>query len=389
MHQLPELDDAVQDLSETLGQRLVLVDALMRVVAYSIHESAEDRERLSRILAHSDSWPSPRTAKDSHSVEEVPGIGTVLFVRFLGPDQHIVGHLVIPLSAADNAVGTAEAVTVTDSRRFGDLLVARTQLADERAARSRLHAVELVSGNAPEREAAAEALLSEKVLSTASRYCAVAIGVDPREAGTQDHEKTTLAVSLTLRFVNETSTATVVGGNRDDHVGVLIFPRPVVAPRLTRILERPQIAQVRAGIGPLTDLGHVYRSFERARLAWRTSWLAPEEHPVVLHWDDAGLDATLARLPVEDFTVEDLPKVARDLLKNVDSPRLVSTLEAYLAAGGDAQRTALTLNIHRSTLYYRLDKLRQIIPGDLRDGLLRRELHTGLRIARLARINVN
>lgn len=388
MHHLPELDDAIQDLSEVLGQRLVILDAFMRVVGYSIHELAEDRERLSHILAHSDSWPSPRTTKDTHSVEDVPGVGRVLFVRLLGPDQHTVGHLIVRVSVANGAVEIARAVAEIDAHKLGALLAARQRVADEQAERSRRHTVDLVSDNVPQREAAATALLSENILSTARLYCAVAVGVDPRGAGQQDLEKASLAVSLTVRFVNASSTATVVGGTLDDRVGVLIFPRPVVASRLIRILEGPQLTRVRAGIGPLTELSQVYRSFERARLAWRASWLAPDQHPVALNWNDAGLDGTLARLPVEEFTMEDLPAATRDVLDSPKSRGLVPTLEAYLASGGDAQRAAHSLNIHRSTLYYRLDKLRGVIPGDLRDGVLRRELHTGLRIARLAGISL-
>lgn len=101
-------------------------------------------------------------------------------------------------------------------------------------------------------------------------------------------------------------------------------------------------------------------------------------------WENVGLDGTLARLLLEDFLPEDLPPSTRDLLAAVDSPVLLDTLEAYLSAGGDAQQTARTLNIHRSTLYYRLDKLRAVISGDLGDGIFRRELHTGLRMAQMA-----
>lgn len=54
---LPELDDAVQDLAEAVGRRLVVMDHALRVVAYSIHETPEDRRRLFHLLAHSDAGP--------------------------------------------------------------------------------------------------------------------------------------------------------------------------------------------------------------------------------------------------------------------------------------------------------------------------------------------
>lgn len=390
MHRLPELDDAVQNLSEEMDRRLVIVDASMRVIAYSIHETPQDRKRLSHILAYSDTWPSPRTAKNAHRVEELPEIGTALFVRLVDSAQHVIGHLVATLTEAEKMTNQADDTIITaalaGTKRLSDLLEAWQQDDDERTTRSQQHTVNLISGNPDDRAAAASELLSDRILSTAERYCAVALGVDPRNSTQQDHEKAGLAVSHTVRFVNETSTASVVGGTLEDDVGVLVFPRPVVVRRLMRILERPPLNDVRAGIGPLTSLHDIQRSFERARLAWRATWLAPEDYPIVVAWEDVGLDGTLARLPLEEFAREDLPVAARELLSNVDSPVLLSTVEAYLVAGGDAQQTARTLNIHRSTLYYRLDKLRSAVPYDLRNGILRRELHTGLRIAKLARL---
>lgn len=383
MDPLPELDDAVQDLSEALGRRLVVIDDTMRVVAYSIHETPEDRRRLFHMLAHSDSWPKPRTAKTAYRTEVLPEVGAMMFLRLLDSQRHIIGHLVLPLTDAERDEEPSPAIGES-AAHLAELLGARRRQAADRSALSQELTTQLVTGKAQERKAAAGALLTERLLSSSAGYCAVALGVDPRGATPRDQEKAAQAVSLTLRFVGETSTATVVGGTLDNNVGVLVFPRPVVAERLTRILENPQVAPIRAGVGPLAALDEVHRSFERAHLAWRATWLAPADHKVVTHWDETGLDGTLARLPVENFTLADLPPATRDLLAAVGSPMLLDTLETYLNAGGDAQQTARLLNIHRSTLYYRLDKLRPAINGDLGDGTLRRDLHTGLRMAQLA-----
>ena len=383
MRRFPELDDAVQDLSEDLNRRLVVIDKAMRVVSYSIHESPADRHRLFQMLAHSDSWPRPATTTTPHQVVQIPGIGPMLFLRLLDSRKQIIGHLV--LSVDDPAPEEPLLTEVSAAApHLSQLLAARQHDDMDREARSHHLAIQLVDGDAGAREKAADALITERFLSSAEACCAVALGVDPRGATPLDHEKTAHAVVLTLDFVRETSTATVIGGVLDDRVGVLVFPRPVVVPRLNRILEDPQLMPVRAGIGPLVPLRQVHRSLERARLAWRASWLAPDHHDTVTTWETVGLDGTLARLPLEDFLREDLPPSIRDLLAAVDSPVLLHTLDAYLTAGGDAQQTSRTLNIHRSTLYYRLDKLRALIDGDLADGTLRRELHTGLRMAQLA-----
>lgn len=276
------------------------------------------------MLAHSDSWHPPRTAKHAYRIETVPEIGGLIFLRLVDSRRHIIGHLVIPSSATEPDDGPGR-LAEQAAARLAELLAARQQSTEDQAARSRQLTAELITGDAPQRLSAAEELIAERLLSTSESYCAVALGVDPRDATPIDHEKTAQSVSRTLDFVRETSTATVVGGILGDQTGVLVFPRPVVVPRLTRILTHPQITPVRAGVGPLTSLAEVHRSFERAHLAWRAAWLAPTDHDLVTTWEEVGLDGTLARMPVENFSLADLPPVTRDLLQTVDSPDLLDT----------------------------------------------------------------
>jgi hypothetical protein len=69
-----------------------------------------------------------------------------------------------------------------------------------------------------------------------------------------------------------------------------------------------------------------------------------------------------------------------------DRTDLVHTLDVYLAHGADARKTAAALYIHRSTLYYRLEKISEAIDGDLSDGETRFELLLSIRLARIARL---
>jgi hypothetical protein len=63
---------------------------------------------------------------------------------------------------------------------------------------------------------------------------------------------------------------------------------------------------------------------------------------------------------------------------------LLLTLETYLDLGGDAQRTSAQLNVHRTSLYYRLGRIAQVLRVDLTDGLVRTQLHVALKQRRLA-----
>ncbi len=66
------------------------------------------------------------------------------------------------------------------------------------------------------------------------------------------------------------------------------------------------------------------------------------------------------------------------------SAMLEQTLEIYLDNAGDAARTTAALSIHRTTLYYRLGRLKTEHGIDLDDGLVRTDLHTALKLRRLA-----
>ena len=65
---------------------------------------------------------------------------------------------------------------------------------------------------------------------------------------------------------------------------------------------------------------------------------------------------------------------------------LIHTLDAYLTHGCDVRKTAEALHLHRSTLYYRLEKITEAIGGDLKDGEARFELMLGIRLANMARL---
>jgi len=63
---------------------------------------------------------------------------------------------------------------------------------------------------------------------------------------------------------------------------------------------------------------------------------------------------------------------------------LVTTLEAYLAEGGNGQQTARRLHIHRSTLNYRLERIAEVCQATLSDPLVRLNLHMALKAYQLA-----
>jgi hypothetical protein len=59
------------------------------------------------------------------------------------------------------------------------------------------------------------------------------------------------------------------------------------------------------------------------------------------------------------------------------------TMRCYLACGAQAQQAAAQLHIHRTTLYWRLARVAELVPVDLRKGEERLKLHLALTLADL------
>lgn len=375
------LADAVQDLAVAVGRRLVVLDEQGVPVAWSIHEEPADRRRLSVVLAESDSWPDVHrlTERDTRSLGD---LGTLTLLPLSISRARLGTMIVMPVDPP--AALTPEAwETLQDGGDHVSSLLAQRNL-EARALRNRVRDLlrRLVGPDPSGREQAAEALLQEGHIGGSNQFCTVAIG---KEDDVDVEQTVSLAVEETLGYVRRTATATITGALLEGGIGIVVFPRPFVPSRLHSILGRKELQGTRAGSGPLVpSLGELHHSFDRARLALSVTLRAPGDHPRVLVGHDLGLDGLLVRLPLDDLTREDLPAGLGRLLDARNASVLWETLEAYLAAGGDAQRTAHDLHIHRSTLYYRLDQLRETLDQDVRDGLVRRELHVGLRVAALA-----
>jgi purine catabolism regulator len=74
--------------------------------------------------------------------------------------------------------------------------------------------------------------------------------------------------------------------------------------------------------------------------------------------------------------------LARRLLQE-DQTELFKTLEAYVDAGGNGVQTAEALDIHRSTLNYRLERVKEICAVDLSDPQVRMNFQVAIKLLRL------
>ncbi|MEW2546263.1 helix-turn-helix domain-containing protein [Streptomyces sp. NPDC047002] len=139
-----------------------------------------------------------------------------------------------------------------------------------------------------------------------------------------------------------------------------------------------------AGIGDdAAGLGEAWRAHRQALVAAEAARRVPGFGPAAV-WSELGPYGTLLQLPEDAAAWEPPHPALRALAERDGGGRLAETLESFLDHAGSRPRTAEALHIHRTTLYYRLDRIAEITGLDLDDGGDRLALHLALRRARIA-----
>ena len=383
------LEGQVQAYADRLGRPIIVFDVEFTVIAFSVHDRDVDHARLAIILAHKGSSRARDSIREyrvgqSEGPVRIPPLNGGL-TRHVAPvrhEGHVVGYVssTIPEETPDEELVDDD--VLRDARaQIGVILAAMALGNREDEDRALRLVTALLDGDGDQRRRAADELLTGGLLSPAPHYTVITISAPPPSDPSSATLRLVLdkALSAIPVFPSLKAVGTLIDGE-----AVLVVPYQIDRERLVALLDLPAFAELRAGVGgahsPLAD---IHRSRREARIAARGAALDPTRGRVV-HWEDLGLDRVLLQLPLEELTSADLPLPVQRLLAEQSGPDLAQTLEAYLDWGCDAQRTAQELHVHRSTLYYRLDRVRAIADIDLSDGLVRRELHAGLRIATLS-----
>lgn len=134
-----------------------------------------------------------------------------------------------------------------------------------------------------------------------------------------------------------------------------------------------------AGVGSgTTGLDQAWSSAHQARLASRVAMGTTPGR--VVHWAHLGAQSLVSRLPLSQIGPETMPAEMQRLIAIDKDGRLVETVRAFLDHGGDMPATAAALHIHRTTLYYRLDRVTELAALDLGNGATRLALHLSLAV---------
>ena len=143
------------------------------------------------------------------------------------------------------------------------------------------------------------------------------------------------------------------------------------------------VERIVVGVGtPGSRLDRARESYEDARQAASVAVHLPAAGPIAV-WSRLGIYRALVHLSSDQLHAASVHPGLEVLLDDPDATPLVDTLETYLDLAGNAQATSERLNLHRTSLYYRLQKIEEYASTDLRDGNERLAMHLGLKLARL------
>jgi sugar diacid utilization regulator len=281
-----------------------------------------------------------------------------------------LGHLLIAASPRDDVVGIL-ALVDPDEVAGDDARVAiehgATVLAMELARLSGLAETELrlrhdfvdeLLAGTDESSAIARAEALGYDLERPHR--AVVVEADP---GTRDRDELFDAVR---RAARDHGVGTLLSVRGASVVVLSDTDRPWESFRLA--VERELVGgSCRVGVGSACDsVTDFPRSYRDARLALRVQRVAGGGRATM--FDELGVYRLLAG-------VDDLDKIDRfvrrwlgellDYDMNKEASDLITTLGAYLDCGGNYDATAAALSVHRSTVKYRLQRIREISGHDL------------------------
>lgn len=398
------MDAAVQELVDRLAAQLrrpaVLEDRFLRLLAHSAHEGPIDRVRQASILRRNcspevTSWLYAMGIRRARGPARLPANHDLdMLARICIPVRHrdvLLGYLW--LVDADQTVSAAELERCAPAVAELAALLHRGSIAGVPSVGPVAEALRALLSGSPRAGTAARTLVEEELISGDGETVAVVVqlvrgAAVPSAAFEHALTEAVLASSYLCRRGSALHLA------RRDH-SVLLLSRPSGEPALRPhlvALHAAATAELTATVadaalvigvgGARPDLVRVGESYREARLAAMAGGVLPAVGPVA-DWAELGAYQVAARLAANG-AAEQLPHAGlQPLLDSPDALPLLETLETYLDAAGNAQVTAERLHLHRTSLYYRLQRIEQLADTDLKDGMERLALHLTLKVARL------
>lgn len=392
-----EVQRRVDRLGEDLGRSVVIVDPAIRMLYCSRHFGDEDPVRVQAILRRDAGSPAighvlAQGVRDWVRMGRIAGAPQIGLLSRLCVPVRWHGRLLAFVMVIDDdgsvspdgrdlVCGLAEAVAPV-------LVGERETEAAADDGRERLAAALVGADPAERSRALAELVRTEQGVPTAWARALVldtAVTAPGVDAARRD---TALRHAVATEHGAHHLLASVRGGRA---VVVRLTPTAfgeadavALAGRLVREVDAFGGGgfRGRGGIGePVAGVERAWTSARQAALACRGVDLLGRGP--VTRWAELGVLQLLLRIPADQLDETAVPPALVALEEADRRGVLVATLGAYLRHGGLVVPAAETLHVHRTSLYYRLERIRALTGLDLDDGEVRLTLQLGLAVRRL------
>lgn len=395
---MDDLQRVAEALAGRLGRAVAIDDPQMNLLAHTAHDDRVDEHRVASIMrlrAPEDVIAHAMAQGISQAVGpvRVPGIPAIgLLERVCVPVRCqglLLGYLW--LIDPDRSLGEEHlegACEAADSA--GQVLYRERLLGDLRDSRERELLRDLLSDDSSVRDTAARSAVEEELVPPAASVAVLRVQVVPSLA---EAARTGLAAVL-RRAGRRAAPLSALSLSRGDGSGLLLLAgaRAPGAEQLTAAAAELHAELLKAlgaevgvevGVGPVVaELSSASLSARGAREALEVAAAVPGFGPVT-RWDDLGVYRLLVRLPLDELGADAVPAGLQRLLAADSAGSLLETLETWLDEGGDPRATVARLNVHRTSLYYRISRIEEITGMRLGNGGDRLALHLGLKLARL------
>lgn len=380
-----QLQIIAEQLENALQRSVIIDDVALRPVAVSAQTGLVDASRVEAVLQRRTS------ARHRHMLSEHGIFKARKPVPIPAAEPGSLPRLCLPLVHRDQLLGflwliDEPPLTAGQIERAEAAAVQASRLLQQRAARQAAEfttfaalADALLQADEQGRAAAARTLTGDAVLTGSPPYALALIRylVDA-PAGGRDN---LLRVAGDLR--RRAAPGRFVLATPKHHELVAITTQDAAGPLrdAVRALPGPQLVTGTAGAAVALEAVHAH--LDNARYAAEVAAAVPAFGRAV-DWDELGSYAVFQYLPRDQAAPERICRGITALLTE-RTGMYEATIRAYLDCGANAQQTAALLNIHRTTLYWRLARVTGLLPVDLSRGDDRLKLHLALKLAELTR----
>ncbi len=394
-----ELQSICEALAARLGRAVAIDDTRLEMLVHTAHDEQVDRHRIASVMQLRASDVASAYAF-AHGIATADGP-----VRLPGsPEIGLLARVVVPIRAHDLLFGYLWLIdadhTVTDEEigqaqeaadAAAEVLHRQRAVAEFRRGRARELLRDLLSADPARHPQAADELAADRELAPNTPVAVLAVGIVPTPDGSTD---LTAPIDAAFRRVARRAGPLQLLGLAQVGGGAVLVAgrRAPTRPELHEVAESVRTAldaalgdgfTTHVGIGPWRPaLAQARAGYTRARDALRLASILPDS-PAVVDWADLGVYQVLAQLPPDVFPDEAVPEGLRRLIGTPGGGPLVETLEVYLDLACDARAAVERLHVHRTSLYYRLNRIEELTGMRLRSGTDRLALHLGLKVAHL------